>query len=220
MPRVPSKISGWSNQSRTFYGLTQTCRLIRLEFRPLHQSYVKVSVGLPQVERYINAFIPEVQTKPSEACANIKIAAFTCGHHCVAPLIRMLSESSNIEITYARDCDSRHLQSLLHAKNRNPEWWSYFQDRVQHICVYWDVLGFVVDVDVYVKSQFEESWMKDFWCYDVEMDRAGLSSVSYECANHRWKWRKELNFDPDPTGFEVNCLGVGWHPRPKCCTNE
>jgi hypothetical protein len=61
--------------------------------------------------------------------------------------------------------------------------------------------------------------MKDFWCYDEEMNRAGIPSVSSECVTHRWKWRKELNFDPDATEFDMKYLGY-WYDRPKCCANE
>jgi hypothetical protein len=201
-----AELSNWSDEHREFYGLTQTCRQMRLEFRPLHQACFKVIIETAQLEHYIGTFIPEIHDKPLEAYGNIEVyEPIRPVQWSVASLIRTLSESPNIEVTTCPGWEN--LQPLLQAKSKNPKWWLYFNERVQDVCLHRVGRGHL-HIKVFLKSHFVESWMREYWDNEEEDWPFRVPPEFAECIRAKEEWLQEINLRSGRHYLRISCLGT------------
>jgi len=159
MYTAPGDTSDWSGQQRWFLGLTQASRQLRDEFRPLHQAHYHLAIDLPDVVRYIYIFIHKVLSHPAEAIGNMSVAITGDRTYRLDPLIRICSNSPNIEIHTDSDivCDE-DFKALVYPRTNNLVWWSYFNERVDRVEMILEKED-IKTICVHVKPRFAEVWM-------------------------------------------------------------
>lgn len=123
----------WSNLRRQTLGLTQTCRAIRREFRPLYFSRLVVYLHryAKDATKYILDFFPQAEDTYGECHLGGYGGDINC--HEMLPLIQVLSKSPNFTLKYEGvPRDKIVFEALIDAKG-NKQWREYVEKNATRI---------------------------------------------------------------------------------------
>ncbi|KAF2846181.1 hypothetical protein T440DRAFT_246528 [Plenodomus tracheiphilus IPT5] len=70
----------FNTDRRSYFSLTQVCRTIRSEYRPLAMARTKIHVDSAETHRYLDAFVLAGGIKPARAVGNIVLLEGQCYH--------------------------------------------------------------------------------------------------------------------------------------------
>lgn len=183
----------WFKLRRCYLGLTQTCRQLREEFLPLHQTRVLVAIFLDDLSDYIETLFR------SGKVADIQVAVrYSCTFHefpsssNVQNLFLLCAEESAAKICF-KPRVYHNFQEMLHNQSKYPRFFEYVRTRVDsaqflhdsldhHVRQYfWTRRALEVRLYLTVKQQFGQYWM-------------GRPYLSY-CEQKLELWRHELGVE-------------------------
>lgn len=152
----------WSTLWGATLGLTQTCRTIRHEFRPLHFSRFEIRlIDFRPVSRYVSDFFPP----PMDSYGTCVLWEWDgeMNSYEMLPLIHTLSKSLNFSITVSGwDRDEKNVKALIDVKE-NRKWREYVGKNVTRISYFPDMRSCVRprknQLFVNIKHTVGEPWM-------------------------------------------------------------
>lgn len=170
--------SWWRRLRRSYLGLTQTCRQLRKEFLPIHQSHIYVTIVLRHLNHYALAFICTTDF------ANVFVEIPT-GITELRDVILLCDKAPTIQIEF-RVSSLHGLDRIFLNPYDHPSFFTYVETRVARVDAVtrghemyvprW--YNSVIQVILHVKPDFAEKWMQ-----------------TPEAAEHRHKlqrWRREI----------------------------
>lgn len=201
--------------THTFFSLTQTCRQIRSEFRPIYLEQTQIAVDLWDLdEGFIPIFLTPTGTSVDDVVGNLVIAIFLkeeVYYYNITPIIRLAQQAKrlNVTIAYSKDYLCSHGNDFLLLANKffspeeSPLLHEYLQDAVEKIQLFVEPdipsISFQLHLN---EGLYDDEWM-DEWARRYKCFTDPLSDWT---ENSMAEWVNEHRLET-----EIGYREPGWY---------